>query len=817
MFTVHTSLAEFDLAGKALDSYVEIVGKGMARSEKSGETSVGLDTADIAMRTVAVGISMFCTFGRRREAEKAQELAKVLRKWLQTRYPGSNSDTITDMERMHGLKIYNVEANILVSSKSLAAAIRGIGISQAHWARLTFEPSRRAELHEKAMSNFQDAVKIGSDDEENVDTLYALALILAETRDLENAIVTVKAALSLESQSSPTSALAKVIVPGSGTSIKLWHLLALLLSARQDFDTAIISCEAALDSFTKDGEQQYTSQMRGQMGNNLKQNILEIKMTQLALTEVNEGPEVAVNASGELLELYANLFGPIISSTKVEGLSRSSTSIEGSSGTNKSIRGSIFSRTKPAEPRLQANNSIRTQTAPTNLPQAPSISITNGNGALQHSSGHHLFHHGSKKLQKSNSKRSMGSVRRSMAPSPAKKAASHEAPGSSNHFQRSNIADGVLRDDELKEASTDNSQPYAPDEVGVAVSRNIPPKPALPTTGHDVSPTATHSMPTIPHNYDEKKQPLPLKQPANQDIRLPTISPNSSSSQPQSLFVETEQQHHAFSLLIKIWLLITGLYRRAKMYDDAKEALEEALKHVRSVELVIITRQSSARAFAESGWGGVKSVDELWADVYTEQGNLHLARSAPHDALLQYESALTHFPDHPGATVGLSNLLLDVYSQKIPSQSPQSSVQALLLSSESSVAMDDTAHGSGSASSSAPLSPQTPRTPTTLGLPSTNPSPHLPPSTTPRPASSHRKTPEALNRLAARDRAYGLLSSLTKLGSAWDNSAAWFALARAYEEGGQLDRAKEVLWWVVELEEKRPVRGWDCLGQGYSL
>jgi len=71
-----------------------------------------------------------------------------------------------------------------------------------------------------------------------------------------------------------------------------------------------------------------------------------------------------------------------------------------------------------------------------------------------------------------------------------------------------------------------------------------------------------------------------------------------------------------------------------------------------------------------------------------------------------------------------------------------------------------------------------------------------------------------VDRLAARDRAYGLLSGLTKLGTAWNSSEAWFALARAHEESGQPDKAKEVLWWCVELEEGMGVREWHCVGTG---
>jgi hypothetical protein len=82
------------------------------------------------------------------------------------------------------------------------------------------------------------------------------------------------------------------------------------------------------------------------------------------------------------------------------------------------------------------------------------------------------------------------------------------------------------------------------------------------------------------------------------------------------------------------------------------------------------------------------------------------------------------------------------------------------------------------------------------------------------PSAENQFSASDLNRLAARDRAFGLLSTLTKLGSGWDYSEAWYALARAYEESGQIEKAKEVLWWCVELEDTHPVRSWNSVGMG---
>lgn len=62
--------------------------------------------------------------------------------------------------------------------------------------------------------------------------------------------------------------------------------------------------------------------------------------------------------------------------------------------------------------------------------------------------------------------------------------------------------------------------------------------------------------------------------------------------------------------------------------------------------------------------------------------------------------------------------------------------------------------------------------------------------------------------LAATNRALGLLEHVTNSNHGWDISEAWFALARAYELGGETGRARKALWRCVELEDARAVRAW---------
>jgi hypothetical protein len=164
---------------------------------------------------------------------------------------------------------------------------------------------------------------------------------------------------------------------------------------------------------------------------------------------------------------------------------------------------------------------------------------------------------------------------------------------------------------------------------------------------------------------------------------------------------------------------------------------------------------------------------------------LLVGQSLKHEARADFERALQHFPDHPEAMVGLSNILLDIYTEAI--------------SLEPTTQTDLT-------SSSLP--------PSVSSVQASTPASKTKYLTSHTPSVENQLSPPELTRLAARDRAFGLLSTLTKLGAGWDYSEAWYALARAYEESGEIEKTKEVLWWCVELEDTHPVRSWTCVTTG---
>ena len=802
--------------------------KSRARVEKSRQPEAGLDNDEVMLKTIAAGITLFTTNGGRNEAEKIQSLAGHLEKWLIHHNPNLLLDNAMTNGSLHAEEEI-APKNPSISKETMIVVHRAIGISKAYWARYTYDASKRSELRTNAVASFRSVIEL---DENDAETLYALALVLAESRDIETAVATVKQALSTNTSSAPMKTNKQAFWSNQGIKrlvarrqARNSHMLALLLCARQDFDSAEALCEAALDesetSEDMDGNSSgHTSQTLGCYD---KQHLIEAKITQMAISEVTEGPEIAVNAGGELLALYARLYKPTESQSNAPVTNLTSPP-RTSNGTIRSIRSSVFRRSKDSKAGIHTANrpdSARSYRESDDIPRAPTMSMTN-NDQLMHdhlmppdlNESHQVYRQSSKRLQKRASKKSIQS--RTVSPARAVSTTRDSTLSFANN-KAQQVGSAITGSEHYR---PNTSRSYATDEVGVAVSHDLPTIPGSPVNLPDGSPY--YFQPLAPFNrltIGSHNGTSFNGQPPNPELGTLTEDSPFMAVAIEPRFSQLERERHALCLVQRIWIFLASLYRRAKMLDDAQEAIDEAFKQVKSIEASAASRNSSAQAFDTPGWGGLKSVEELWADAYAERGNLCVARSAQHEAMIQYESALSHYPDHSTATIGLSNILLDIYCEIIPPHPPTPSIRSTSDGSAASKTKESSQPLLASVQSPHSTIPDldSSRLLNRMDLPPSDDSSLDSLEDLPRLSSRHRKSPEALDRLAARDRAYGLLSSLTKLGTGWDNSEAWFALARAYEESGQLDRAKEVLWWVVELEEKRPIRDWSCLGQGYSL
>ncbi|CAJ2506406.1 Uu.00g005360.m01.CDS01 [Anthostomella pinea] len=840
LFTVHLSVAEFDLAFHALDSYMEIVKKGKARVDKTGHPEPSLDDDATVLETISQAITALCKYGFRDAAEKARDLGVELENMLQSLPTPLSNDTdgIPTLDEENG---DGVILHPRIPARVYGLSWQAIGLSQAQWSRTTYDASERNEIQAKAIRSLRKSLSPENGNPTDVRTLFTLGLLLAEQRELNAAIDILKAAL-MSNKNSEVQVLGTGLYWRERSLIPLWHLLALLLSAEQDFVTAARACEGAFEQFEDPavlfGAQNLEGTFRSehlneaeaqegkspadslvdQMDDLEKEGIVEVKMTQLALLELLEGPEVAVNASHELLVLYMRLFGSMQPRAPVTAQKSALDVPKSSAGTFRTMRGSIFGHKSEKSSRFSrrgsvigsekpapvSERSLTSQTAVSNSSTAPTIHVTKENGDTGDSRQ-------STRSASTRGRRSDSTRRGSLKKRDSSAQQQRRAVSSDGAPHETTVVDG----EPFFTPMGDGSANERPDFFAWS-SRN------------DISSQQSFSRGRGLLRFDSSVSSV-MGSATGSDVPV-LDSLSSPNPLPTIQFPEDQVKRQRHTILIKVWLMIASFYRRAKLYSDAKSAINEAKKLVDNLEIEIAKDSSGALTSRNPGWGGKKCVEELWGDVRTEMGVLAVAESTPYLARAYFEEALMHYPDHPSAIVGLSNILLDVNDEvllpppSIPSiQLPDGDPLVPECTSPTAKTYPDKPQRGG---------PTLPTSPLGLGgngrdksaaatrsrklIPSHKPAGL--PVTEELPAPHKAVSLPLVDRLAARDRAYGLLSGLTQLGTGWNFSDAWFALARAHEESGQPDKAKEALWRCVELEEAMGVRDWNSVGvNGYVL
>lgn len=612
LFIVHLALAEFDLAFKAFDSYLGIVQKGKARVEKTGHEEKSLDDDATCLDTISLAIAAYCRFGGRDSAEKARDLAAELEQWLDRIQPPTNGQMQSVDEE--GGKSPAIGSR--VPAKTQALAWQSIGVAQAQWARMTFEPKTRTEVQRKAIRALRTSLSSDFGGTADVRGVFALGLLLAEQRELTTAIELVKTALLTKHTGDEILVLRNGPFWRERSLIPLWHLLSLLLSARQEYTLAARTCECAFEQFRDPvvlfGRQQlYKSDhlneaekhrepsqgLVDEMDDFEKENILEVKMTQLAIVEIMEGPRVAVNASLELLTLFSRLFAS--AQPKQTLAPPKTTTVPRTSGTFRSIRSGIFGRSSRADSSATARPSApaektgttesRPQTATTTVTKAPTIQVTRENGSPRES-----------RRRKSTSNEKRGDHDRKESQSSRRRASS---TGPTAHGVT--IVDG-------EPFYTPMGEGY--DILAHAPQRNPLSRPSsaaqVPSTGRSMSQGSDYT--NKPKGPDMAGVTLEWMEPAG--AVLPVIQ-----------FSEGENKRRRGAILMRIWLMIAGFYRRAGMTDDAKGAVAEAQKIIQNLEsemgkesAEVGKKSSTPTSLRDPGWAGSASIEELWAGVWCE-------------------------------------------------------------------------------------------------------------------------------------------------------------------------------------------------------
>jgi cargo-transport protein YPP1 len=623
LFTVHLAVAEFELAFKAFDSYLAIVKKGKARVDKTGNIEPSLDEDGVVLETMSQCIVALCRFGGREAAEKARDLAGELEDWL-ARLPqlrAASEDGTGSLTEVEEAVLSPAHPTIPPTVNALSW--QAIGLAQAHWSRVTFDAASRTEIQTKAIRCLKKSLSSEYGRSKDVRSLFALGLLLAERRELTPAIEIVKTALMSAKTQDDENHFSHGPYWQERSLIPLWHLLSLLLSARQEYVLAARACEGAFEQF-KDAavlfgnadlnfKSEHLNEVEAKNEKDIdarrglvddmedfeKESILEVKMTQLALVELLEGPDVAVNASFELLTLFARLFGNIQAKPNINPLKTAEVP-KSSAGTLRSIKGSIFGRSdrtgraarqvSMASEKSNMSSQSRPHTTQTTTSTAPTIQITQENGYTMEAPRSRRGPPMTTQRRRSESGRRLSLRKRDSSTSRRRTASTGPQP------HHPTVVDGesfFTPDGDLQQSDFFTFSSKRQPSNGSSFSRGR-------TMSHLDSYISQKSKST---EYSE--------------VSLDAIY-TISNPLPIVQFSKTQERRQRSATLLRLWLMIAGFYRRAGMYEDCKGCIAEAQKLVQGLEAEFARDTSGSLTLRAAAWGERKCVEELWGDVWAE-------------------------------------------------------------------------------------------------------------------------------------------------------------------------------------------------------
>lgn len=600
LFSVHLSLSEFDLAFKALESYLEIVKKGKARVDKTGILEPSLDDDDTVLETMAQAVMALCLYGQHESAEQARHLGAELEDWLSKVPQARTAEAGTPTA---ALADGNVNANHYVSPSVIALAWQAIGLSHANWSRATYEASSRTEIQAKAIRCLRKSLASEFGRSKDTRSIFALSLLLAERKDIAAAVELTRSALMARKEPGDAEELYHGPYWQERSLIPLWHLLGLLLSARQEYAMAAKACEGATsqfkdstilfgksDSFKSDHlnsaeAKNIAPEIQGGLVDEMdvfeQENLLEVKRTQLALIELQEGPNAAVNASSELLSLFTRLFGNV---SVAPGLQPGSSSVSDAPKTARSIRGSIFGSQKDrSRPPTRQVSMATMSDKGTAVPIRPA-SVQTANPSIQ------ITDEARSPRSRRNSQQS-DSGRRNSLKKRNRSESRGRATGNGTQSPQPTVMDG----DAFFTPTTEINQ------LDMMPSNKGPP-PAMANFSRDKAVTSLNSYLSKGTEFS--------------DLNL-DITHSTPHLLPLVQLPKEKERSRRTAILANVWLTVAGFYRRANMLNECKAAVGEAQKLVQGLESEA-SRDPATTGAMKPVWAERQTIEELWGSVYSE-------------------------------------------------------------------------------------------------------------------------------------------------------------------------------------------------------
>lgn len=271
LMIVLAALGNYTDAERALKTYLELADKGRIMSMK-GSSFVDVDDVIATLRTATEGVFMLVRHVR--DSDKAHRQADALKEWI--------GIAVAQFSASSASKEKEDDPDIV---ESISAGWTAYGSAYALAARHALNAKDRNEKAAIANAAFESARSYYSS---CADTHYEHALLRAELfRDLDGAQEIARIALTLDAE-----------------HLGAAHILALALSARPDtLAEAKEVCQLAVRD-AKDEES-----LRRRMSLPEKRLALQLRMTDIALTEAIDGVQAALEqVSDSLFASYNDLF-----------------------------------------------------------------------------------------------------------------------------------------------------------------------------------------------------------------------------------------------------------------------------------------------------------------------------------------------------------------------------------------------------------------------------------------------------------------------------------------------------------------------------
>lgn len=593
LFYTLTATGNFQDAVAALETYLALTQGAMDRIQK-GNTEKDFDGDRIIFQTAVEGIRVLCKFIG--NAQKAMDVAAKMETWV-------DEWRLTDPE-------------------ILAEVYRGIGMANAAFSRQTLEGELRPSAQQAAAEAFRKGL---SYDPTDFQGWYGLALVEAEMRTVDDAMESARKGLgalkyNFLDNEDPDD------VDGNARDYKrfavpLLHLLALLMTAKEDFDNAEKVCKNAFD-IVGEGREAVSD-----LGVADKVAIFELMMSQLAIVEAVEDSETATSMAEQLLGLYGVLFDGTHLVQRLQVGGGSTEDIGGGSASNPSSRPATMASKRPrlfgrhkkqfsasyssfhaangADPPPPLGGSVfgrRPQsghqslagisTTPSGqLPTPPKIQVTDTNSGASappsEKSARRMIRAGSVSGSAVRRMRSLGSLRlknehkNDEAPPTPPLPTSTEA--SSLNFDSpsgSSSGQGPHLFHTLKNKLHHHHQLKYAQSSAMASAASMP----LEMVRDEEVMVENRSMSAraeqVPRNPPPHKLPHPLaalgRTGSDDGLEGLEKSARRSIQLPEPKLAVEEEQKQVLGTLRKAWICVAGLYRRAGFLGDALMATEEA-------------------------------------------------------------------------------------------------------------------------------------------------------------------------------------------------------------------------------------------------